>query len=102
MLAGINPVQWQRRRSTLPPCCLPARTCAVQISPVKDAACAEPAASYWSSMKIKAHYVTPALIATSLNTASTNLTRWVRCTHTHGAASLPSLCAILATPTHTL
>ena len=58
---------------------LPACACAVQISPVKDAACSEPAAGYWSSMKIRAHYVTPALIASSLNTAATNLTRCVRC-----------------------
>ncbi|KAL4425824.1 hypothetical protein ABPG75_009840 [Micractinium tetrahymenae] len=47
-------------------------TCGVQIYPIGDTACAEPAASYWSSMPIKGHYVAPDRIATSLGSASSS------------------------------
>lgn len=40
-----------------------------------DDACAEPAAAYWSSMRMRAFYVAPNRIASMLNTATTNLTR---------------------------
>ncbi len=53
----------------------PASPAAVEISPLKDEACAEPGQSYWSSIRILGRYVTPAKIATMLNTATTNLTR---------------------------
>jgi len=54
----------------------PASPAAVEISPLKDEACAEPGQSYWSSIRIRGRYVTPAKIATMLNTVTTNLTRW--------------------------
>jgi hypothetical protein len=50
--------------------------CGVAISPIKDTACAEPAASYWTDMRIAAHYVTPSLIATRFNPAATTPIRW--------------------------
>lgn len=48
---------------------------AVQLSPMKDDLCSEPAASYWSTMKMRGYYVTPTRIANVLNTAATNITR---------------------------
>ena len=48
--------------------------CGVQINPIKDTACGEPGAAYWSNMTLTGSYVTPTLIANSLNTAATNLT----------------------------
>ena len=44
--------------------------CGVEIYPMADAACAEPAAAYWSSMRVKAHYVAPGLIAGTVGAAS--------------------------------
>jgi len=44
--------------------------CGVELYPVQDSACAEPAQSYWSSMKIKGFYVTPGRIATTLGSAT--------------------------------
>ena len=54
----------------------PASPAAVEISPLQDEACAEPGQSFWSSIRIRGRYVTPAKIATMLNTVTTNLTRW--------------------------
>jgi hypothetical protein len=50
------------------------KTCAVEISPLKDTACAEPGQPYWSTIRVRGHYVTPTKISTMLNTAATNLT----------------------------
>lgn len=66
------------------PCC-PACARAVQLTPMTDDACAEPAAAYWSSMRMRGFYVTPARIASMLNTATTNLTR---CGQAAGAGGL--------------
>ncbi|PSC76086.1 serine threonine [Micractinium conductrix] len=46
--------------------------CGVEIYPMADAACAEPAAAYWSSMRVKAHYVAPGLIAGTVGAASSS------------------------------
>lgn len=43
------------------------RYCGVQIVPLGDAACAEPAAPYWASMKLQAAYATTNRIANQLS-----------------------------------
>ena len=47
--------------------------CAVQMVPMKDTACAEPAAVYWSTMKLRAYYAAPDKIANVLTGSSGQL-----------------------------
>lgn len=55
-----------RRRSLL--ASVPGTPPAVTVSPIKDTACAQPAASYWPTVLIRGHYITPSLISTRLDT----------------------------------
>ena len=64
--------------------------CGAVLTPMSDPQCAEPGASYWPSMRIAAHFVTPTLIATRFNPAATSPTRCgLRCLPARDLTRLP-------------